>query len=191
MTYWCIFDIILASLLQKGRQKMLPILETERLILRPLTEDDYLDCFKWCGDPRVNEYMIYTLYKNAEDVKEWLKTVNTDEKHIDYGFVLKESGKLIGSGGIYYHEERDIWSIGYNLAFDGWGKGYTTEAISKIIEYAKNRFHIKEIYGTFAVDNIGSRRVMEKLGMTYFEDTEYSKFDGSRTYKAKTYKKVF
>ena len=166
------------------------ILETERLILRPLTVEDYQACFKWCGDARVNEYMIYPLYKKAEDVKEWLKTLNTDEKHIDYGFVLKETGKLIGSGGIYYHEERDIWSIGYNLAFDAWGKGYTTEAISKIIEYAKNRFNIKEIYGTFAVDNIGSRRVMEKLGMTFERDTEYSKFDGSATFKAKTFSKI-
>ncbi|MBE6351036.1 MAG: GNAT family N-acetyltransferase, partial [Spirochaetaceae bacterium] len=63
-------------------------LETERLILRPLTVEDYQACFKWCGDARVNEYMIYPLYKKAEDVKEWLKTLNTDEKHIDYGFVL-------------------------------------------------------------------------------------------------------
>ena len=44
-------------------------LETERLILRPLCEDDYLDCFKWCGDARVNEFMIYPLYHKAEDVK--------------------------------------------------------------------------------------------------------------------------
>jgi ribosomal-protein-alanine N-acetyltransferase len=77
------------------------------------------------------------------------------------------------------------------LAYDAWGKGYATEAISKIIEYARSRFDIKEIYGTFAVENNGSRRVMEKLGMTFFEDCEYTKFDGSRTYKAKTYRKVF
>ena len=63
--------------------------------------------------------------------------------------------------------------------------------ISKIIEYARSRFEIKEIYGTFAAENNGSRRVMEKLGMTFFEDCEYTKFDGSRTYKAKTYRKIF
>ena len=45
--------------------------------------------------------------------------------------------------------------------------------------------------GTFAVDNNGSRRVMEKLGMTFYEDTEYSKLDGSETFKAITYDKVF
>ena len=111
---------------------------------------------------------------------------------MDFGYVLKETGELIGSGGIYFHEdEGNRWGIGYNLAYDAWGKGYATEAISKIIEYARSRFDIKEIYGTFAAENNGSRRVMEKLGMTFFEDCEYSKFDGSRTYKAKTYRKVF
>ena len=132
------------------------------------------------------------LYKKAEDVKEWLKTVNKEDNKMDFGYVLKETGELIGSGGIYFHEdEGNRWGIGYNLAYDAWGKGYATEAISKIIEYARSRFDIKEIYGTFAVENNGSRRVMEKLGMTFFEDCEYSKFDGSRTYKAKTYRKEF
>ena len=168
------------------------ILETERLILRPLTVEDYQACFKWCGDARVNEYMIYPLYKKAEDVKEWLKTVNDDERSMCFGYVLKETGELIGSGSVDFHEdEGNRWSIGYNLAYDAWGKGYATEAISKIIEYARSRFDIKEIYGTFAVENNGSRRVMEKLGMTFFEDCEYTKFDGSRTYKAKTYRKIF
>ena len=83
-------------------------LETERLILRPLCEDDYLDCFKWCGDARVNEFMIYPLYHKAEDVKEWLKTVNKEDNKMDFGYVLKETGELIGSGGIYFHEDEYV-----------------------------------------------------------------------------------
>ena len=62
--------------------------------------------------------------------------------------------------------------------------------MEKIIEYAKRRFDIKVIEGEFCVDNYGSRRVMEKLEMTFYEDTEYTKLDGSETFKAKTYKKV-
>ena len=166
-------------------------LETARLILRPLQVEDYEECFKWCGDSRVNTFMMYSLYEKAEDVKEWLATVNQDETMLDYGFELKESGELIGSGGIYYHPEEDKWSIGYNLAYDFWGKGFTTEAISRIVEYGRKRFGFKEIYGTFAVDNHGSHRLMEKLGMTFLEDTEYSKYDGSKTFKAKTYRLMF
>ena len=54
-------------------------IETERLILRPFVPEDYEAAFKWCGDPDVNEYMIYPLYKSAEDVKTWLESRNLDE----------------------------------------------------------------------------------------------------------------
>ena len=168
-----------------------PILETERLILRPLTLDDLEAVFKWTGDPRVNKYMIYPLYKSPEDGREWLESLYEDEKKLDYGFVLKSTGELIGSGGLYYHEDIDVWSIGYNLAYEHWHHGYTPEAISRIIEYAKSKYDLHVIAGTFAVENNGSRRVMEKLGMTFYEDTEYSKLDGSETFKAKTYHKIF
>ncbi len=169
---------------------ILPNLETERLILRPLTVDDRDAIFKWTGDPRVNKYMIYPLYKKAEEADEWVKTLYQDEYKLDYGFVLKETGQLIGSGGLYYHEDIDVWSVGYNLAYDYWHKGYTPEAMKRIIEYAQSKYLVRAIAGTFAIGNEGSRRVMEKLCMTFYEDTEYSKLDGSETFKAKTYRRV-
>ncbi len=169
----------------------LPTLETERLILRPLSIDDLNNVFKWTGDPRVNKYMIYPLYESPEDGREWLEALYEDETKLDYGFVLKSTGELIGSGGLYYKEDIDAWNIGYNIAYDHWHNGYTTEAISRIIEYARNKYGARAIVGTFAIGNDGSRRVLEKLGMTFYEDTEYSKLDGSETFKAKTYHKVF
>jgi len=168
-----------------------PVLETSRLILRPITIEDLEAIFKWTGDPRVNKYMIYPLYKTPEDGREWIQNLYNEEKKIDYGFVFKETGELIGSGGLYYHEDIDVWGIGYNLAYDYWRKGYTVEAMKKIIEYARTKYDIHTIAGTFAVENYGSRRVMEKLGMTFFEDTKYTKLDGSETFTAKTYRLSF
>ena len=93
------------------KKVLLPTLETSRLILRPLSLDDMEACFKWTGDPRVNKYMIYPLYKSPEDGREWLSNLYQNEKNIDYGFVYKETGELIGSGGMYYHEDIDTWSL--------------------------------------------------------------------------------
>jgi ribosomal-protein-alanine N-acetyltransferase len=171
---------------------MVPTLETERLILRPLSIDD-LDVVytRWASDPRVNKYMIYPLYKSREDGREWLESLYKDDDKKDFGFVDKATGELIGSGGIYYHADIDVWSIGYNLSYDYWNKGLVTEAMQRIIAWARENFEVHCIAGTFAVGNIGSQRVMEKLGMTFYEDTEYSKLDGSETFKAKTYNKVF
>lgn len=156
-------------------------IETERLILRNVTPDDYEACFAWCGDPDVNKYLIYPLYTKAEDVKTWLekRTATENPDNYDLGFVLKETGELIGMGGLVYHADEDIWSLGYNLRKDQWGNGYVPEAINGIIEHIRAIRPIKAIEGEFAKENTKSRRVMEKLGMTYNRDSHYEKFDGS------------
>ena len=111
-------------------------IETERLILRTVTVDDAEAIFKWAADPDVNKYMIYPLHKDINVTREWLKSRDIDGKdEFDLGFVLKETGELIGQGGLFYHGDLDAWSIGYNLRKDYWGQGLVPEAIQAIIDY--------------------------------------------------------
>lgn len=168
------------------------IIETERLILRNLVQEDYEAAFKWCGDPKVNTYMIYPLYKCAEDVKTWIESLNPDDPdNYDVGFVIKETGKLIGSGGIVYNTERDVWVIGYNIKADQWGHGYAVEAIQGLLEYVRKTRPVNAIEGQFAAENFKSQRVMEKLGMSYLKDSEYEKLDGSVRFKSKIYRRDY
>lgn len=172
--------------------KHLPdVLETERLILRPLKKDDKSAIYKWASDPEVAKFMRYPLYKSPDDADFWLDNIYNNEGELDYGFVDKVSGELIGSGGLIYHPESNEWSLGYNLRRDFWNKGLATEASRKIIEHARNNFNAKLITAAFAIENTASGRVIEKLGMTYQCDIQYTKFDGSETFKAKQYKLEF
>ena len=167
-------------------------IETERLILRPLVPEDYEAAFKWCGDPEVNEYMIYPLYHNKDEVKTWLANRNDDDPDTyDLGITLKETGELIGCGGFVYHSEEDTWAVGYNIRRDQWGHGYVPEAMQGILDHIKEHRNVRAIEGTFAKENHKSQRVMEKLGMHYFKDTEFEKLDGSRKYEAKTFIREF
>ena len=167
-------------------------LETERLILRNLAPEDYRAAFLWCGDPDVARYMVYSVYTKAEDVRAWIETLDPDDPdEYDAGIVLKSSGELIGSGGIYYRPEDDLWTIGYNLRKDQWGNGYAVEMIRALLEFAGSRREIRGIQGTFAAENHRSRRVMEKLGMTWVEDITLTKLDGSASYPGKRYRKLF
>lgn len=168
-------------------------IETERLILRNLTPDDWQAAFRWCGDPDVARYMIYPVYTKAEDVKTlWLDKLDPDNPDgYDAGIVLKETGELIGSGGLYYNPEDDLWTIGYNLRKDQWGHGYAVETILGILEYVRTQREVRGIQGQFASENHKSRRVMEKLGMTCVGETTYSKLDGSETFPAKQYRRLF
>ena len=112
-------------------------LETERLILRTITPDDWQAAFRWCGDPDVNRFMIYPLYTKAEDVKTlWLDNLDPDDPDsYEAGIVLKENGELIGSAGMYYKPEEDLWTIGYNLRKDQWGHGYAVETMRGLLEH--------------------------------------------------------
>lgn len=167
-------------------------LETDRLILRNLTADDYQAAFLWCGDPDVARYMVYPVYTNAENVKAWIETLNPDDPdEYEAGIILKESEELIGSGGIYYKLELDLWNIGYNLRKDQWGHGYAVEMIQGLLKLVRSQRDVRGIIGSFANENCRSRRVMEKLGMTFWEDVTLSKLDGSASYPGKRYRRLF
>ena len=167
-------------------------LETERLILRNLVPEDYQAVFRWCGDPDVARYMVYPVYTRAEDVKTWIETLDPDDPDdYDVGIILKSTRELIGGGGIYYNSDRDLWTIGYNLRKDQWGNGYAAEMIRALLEYARERRDVRGIQGTFANENYRSRRVMEKLGMTFLEDVTVTKLDGSESYPGKRYGRLF
>lgn len=167
-------------------------LETDRLILRPLTVDDAEGEFVWLSDPEVNRFMPYNLYTSVEQAREWLRTVEqcTDEYH--FGFVRKEDGVLVGAGSIGPKDGRpyaiaDAWEFGYNLRRDCWNKGYATEATRAMIDFAHREFGVKTFYANHAVANPASGRVMEKVGCTFDHYSEYSTFDGSETFPAKVW----
>ncbi len=164
--------------------------ETERLIIRPLMPEDAEAAFRWCGDPAVNTYMIYPLYHRAEDVRTWLESRDPDDPdNYDEGIVLKSTGELIGSGGMHFVPERNAWEIGYNLRADQWGNGYTVEYITALLEEIRKVRPVEAIDGIFAAENSKSRRVMEKLGMTWVRDTSFDRLDGSQTFPAKYYRR--
>lgn len=168
-----------------------PVLETERLILRPLTVADASAVLKWSSDARVSRFMSYTGYDDIHTAIDWLASLADEKKEWCWGFVLKENGLLFGSGSIGKDQYRSgYWGIGYNIRHDCWNKGYVTEAMTAIIDFARDDLGVHRICGIHAVDNPASGRVMEKCGLRFDYDTQYSKADGSRTFAAKAYSLV-
>ncbi|MDE5557492.1 MAG: GNAT family N-acetyltransferase [Ruminococcus sp.] len=166
------------------------VIETERLILRPLTMNDAHAVFEWTGDSRVTEYMIYPCHENIEVTKEWLGSLNNLENEYTWGFVRKSDNKLIGSGGIRLRPDENVWSFGYNLRYDCWGQGYATEASKRMIEYACSEHNAREFVAEHAVENTASGRVIQKCGLVFEGYSKYSKFDNGRTFRCKKYRMI-
>lgn len=154
-------------------------IKTERLLLRPLMVSDADEVFEWVSDERVTRYMVYTTYTDIEQVKEWLKFVNSEASTYNFGFERVSDGKLIGSGDIGLNPESDRWVFGYNLRYDCWGMGYATEATEAMISYAYENFGAKKFASSHCAPNLASGNVMKKCGLHFVRYGEFQKLDGS------------
>ncbi|MBQ3947734.1 MAG: GNAT family N-acetyltransferase [Ruminococcus sp.] len=165
----------------------IPTIETERLILRPLTIEDAEAVFEWTGDPRVAKYMIYSTHPDILTTKTWLSSLCDLENEYTWGFVRKSDGKLIGSGSIRFRTDENRWSFGYNVRYDCWNMGYTTEAVLKMMDFVRSEHGARNFVAEHAVDNPASGRVIEKCGLHFVKYGEYTSFDGTKIFKAKIY----
>lgn len=161
-------------------------IETERLILRPLTIGDAEQVFVWCSDPKVNTFMPYPRYTEVEKVREWIASVK--EESNEFGFVLKETGLLIGSGSITPLKVEGAYEVGYNLRSDCWGRGYATEAAKAMIRWAHDELGARDFTATHANANTASGNVIRKCGFVFDHFTTYEKTDGNEVFEASAYK---
>ena len=147
--------------------KMPEQFETERLVLRPPRLDDARAMFEgWTQDQEVTRYLTWRPHERIEQTQEFVQECIRawqGETRFPYVITLKGTGEVIGI--IDPRIEGPKVGIGYGTARAHWGKGYVPEATRAIIEWAFQQPSIYRVYATTDVDNVASRRVMEKVGM--------------------------
>jgi len=160
------------------------MIETERLILRPMTVDDAQAAFVWLSDPRVNRYMPYPLYASLSQAEKWI--ASQKESDNEFIFCLKDSGTAIGAGSIK-QQEVGCWEVGYNLRFDYWGKGYATEAAKALIHWAYKYHNARHFVAAHVTENTASGKVLKKCGYQFDHYGQYSRYDESEVFDASFY----
>lgn len=160
-------------------------IQTERLILRPLRVTDAADVFEWVGDPVVNRYMPYPLYQNVAQVEDWIARIPEAEN--EFGFALRSTGKVIGSGSITWDPQRNVYELGYNVSRAYWGLGYATEAAKAMLHWAHTMLNARDFAAEHVTVNAASGRVLQKCGFQFDHFGQYSRFDGSETFDASFY----
>ncbi len=160
------------------------VIETERLILRPLTTDDANDVFEWTGDPVVNRYMPYPMHRSVHETEEWISSLGDKN---EFCFCLKGTGKVIGAGSVSYRPEYSAYELGYNLNRSFWGMGYATEAAKAMIKWAYDVLGARDFLARHATANKASGNVLVKCGFIFKEYGQYSRYDGSEVFEASYY----
>ena len=142
-------------------------IETERLVLRkPRMEDAPVIFEAYAQDPVVTRYLVWRPHKHVGETKDFLKRcLDVWEKgtNFPYALMLKENNQLIGM--LEIHAKDFIVEIGYGMARSHWSKGYMTEALRTVIDWAFTQPEIFRAQAICDIENIGSARVMEKVDM--------------------------
>jgi len=150
--------------------KDLPRLETARTFLRRLSVEDADDMFAYARDPEVARYVSWEAHECIEHTVGYLMQVEEaycGGGHLDWGIVLKESGRLIGTCGFpALHREHDAAELGYALSREHWGRGLATECARAVLDHGFDRLDLNRIEAFCIPGNAASARVLVKLGMT-------------------------
>ncbi|WP_282942072.1 GNAT family N-acetyltransferase [Paenibacillus sp. RC67] len=149
----------------------LPVLETERTILRKLQFKDAEDMFRYGSNEEVSKYTTWPTHQSLEDTRRFIEAVmNAYEEHkiAPWGIEDKQTKLMIGTVGfVSWNVVHARAEIGYALSRDFWNLGYMTEIMKRIVEFGFNEMKLVRMEARCHPDNIGSARVMEKSGMQF------------------------
>jgi ribosomal-protein-alanine N-acetyltransferase len=158
----------------------LPTIETDRLILRAITENDVEDVFEIRSNPKTMRYIPRPIAKNLNDawnviqiIKEGIET----KTKINWAITQKGNDKLIGIiGYVNIHEHNSRAEVGYVLNENYHRKGITIEALHTVIQYGFNQFNFHSIEAIVNPQNKPSCNLVLKCGFTkdaYFKDYNF------------------
>ena len=157
-----------------------PILESERLRFRRLTNEDASEIFALRGNPETMKFIPRPLATTIEDALNHIKVINDKiDGNIDINWAVTEKGsdKYIGIMGFYRTQpEHFRTELGYMITPENNGKGYVTEAVKTLLNYAFNTLNFHSIEAVIDSRHVASERVLQKNGFikeAHFKENFY------------------
>lgn len=149
----------------------LPELQTERLLLRRMLVSDADDMYAYAKRADVTKYLTWYPHPNREYTVEYLQYLASRYRigdFYDWGVTLRESGRFVGTCGFTSFDfPHNSAQVGYVLNPEYWGQGIIAEALAAVIRFGFHDLDLHRIEAMYIDGNTRSRRVMEKVGMTY------------------------
>lgn len=143
-------------------------IETERLNLRPISLEDKEALFSYRSDKITNQFQGWIPIK-LEEASEFIQkistTFNSPDSWFQFAIFEKNGGQMIGDLGVHFLEEGSKQAeIGCTLSKDFQGKGYAHESLKALMNSLFYDIDLHRIFASIDPQNIGSIKMMEKLG---------------------------
>ncbi len=149
----------------------IPVLETQRLLLKRLSLNDADDVFEYANDDDITKYVIWDRHRSKQASIDFINFAAEQFKlgeAIVWGIEIKAERKVIGTIDLRnYNGNNKCADTGYCISKKYWGKGFTTEALKAVIDFGFERLYLNRIEAHCEEENTGSWRVMEKVGMKF------------------------
>ena len=140
----------------------------DKINLRFPTFDDVESIARYANDSAISEYTYIPYPYDKSDAVEFLNLtaeVHKEKTGLHFALEDKQSGNVVGMIGFntinYMHLHAEV---GYWVARDFWGKGYSVEAVNLLVAYAFSKTELERIYAYVRPENIASWKLLEKTG---------------------------
>lgn len=155
-------------------------IETEKTIMRKLTKEDAKDFYTLNLD---EEVLKYTGDKPFENIQASIDFLTNYDQYEKYGVgrlavIDKATTEFIGWCGLKYSKDKNEYDIGFRFYRSYWNKGYATETSKKCLEFGFNELGIEKVVGRAMKENIGSIKVLEKIGIKFKEKFDFEGREG-------------
>lgn len=147
-------------------------LESQRLKLIELTEDDIKNIHQLHSYPEVDEFNTLGIPEDISVTKEMIDNIIKEEalnprKSYHWKIIIKETNEFIGAAGLFLSNDKfKLGEIYYKLMPSRWGRGYATEVAKTLVKNGFEIFGLHKVEAGVATENIMSVKVLEKIGMT-------------------------
>lgn len=149
------------------RKVLLPRLqlETDRLLLRRFTPEDFEGCFSFLSNAR-DAYMDGRISYSDMNEEYHELIMLFCERESQYAITLKESSEIIGTVNVFADNSRavDAMEIGYSIAHTHQRKGYAFEAVSNLLELLQRELYLELVTAGILPENTASEKLLLKLG---------------------------
>ena len=153
------------------------IIETERLTIREIGKSDIPAMLELHSDPEVHRYLGYKTITTEEKIIETIDSLQ--QQYMDHGvgrwaMIDKNTNEFIGWTGLELvtkeiNKHINFYDLGYRLLQKYWGQGFATESAFASLDYAFNRLKASEVYAMADSENIGSNKILRKVGLQLIE----------------------
>ncbi len=155
----------------QGGGRPQPILETERLRLRPFEVTDAAEVQRLAGDAEVASTTLRIPHPYEDGMAEaWISSHGEQYRkgeEVHFAIVRKADEQLLGAVGLVLHVDQAKAELGYWIGRPYWNQGYATEAAAAVLRYGFQEIGMVSIFAHHLVRNPASGRVMQKIGMRH------------------------